>query len=102
MGKDKVCRRVLGAHSRSLSEIVTRHLRWFGHVLRIRVHHLSSNALFACAGQSCRKPLDHQVITWSRGIKLALVLASVLASHFRGWGPRDEHCCWLETLERHG
>lgn len=38
-------------------------------------------------------------MTWRRGMKkLASILALIDASRLRGWGWRNEDCCWLDTL----
>ena len=100
MSNDEVRRRVLGAESRPLTEVIALHrLRWLGHVLRMPAHRVPIRALFARAGQGWKKRRGGQVMTWRRGMKsLASPLASVGAARLPGWGPRDEDCRWLETL----
>ncbi|VDP84560.1 unnamed protein product [Echinostoma caproni] len=100
VSNDEVVLRVLGADSRSLTEVIALHrFQWLGHVLRMPAHRLHFRALFAFAGQGRKKRRGVQTMTWRRCMKkLASALASVGAARLPGWGPKDEDCRWLETL----
>lgn len=73
---EEVLRRVFHSETRLVNEIIAlRCIWWLGHVLHVPAHCLYFRALFAR--------------------KLGLeVLASVSASCFRSWGPKEEDCCW--------
>ncbi|KER33476.1 hypothetical protein T265_12586, partial [Opisthorchis viverrini] len=41
-----------------------------------------------------------QPLTWKRSTKeITKRLGAVGATRLPGWGPRDPHCAWLETLQ---
>ncbi|KER20505.1 hypothetical protein T265_10955 [Opisthorchis viverrini] len=41
-----------------------------------------------------------QPLTWQRSMKeITRRLGAVGATRLPGWGPRDPHCAWLETLQ---
>ncbi|KER19595.1 hypothetical protein T265_11679 [Opisthorchis viverrini] len=47
-----------------------------------------------------RKQRGGQSLTWQRNMKkITKRLGAVGATRLPGWGPRDPHCAWLETLQ---
>ncbi|CAI2737955.1 unnamed protein product, partial [Dicrocoelium dendriticum] len=96
-----VRRRVLRNASISFNKLVLlRQLRWLGHVLRMAPEHLPRRALFALQGPGWRRPRGGQPSTWRQRMKsLTSCLAAVGSVRLPGWGPKDEECQWLSTLE---
>ncbi|KAG5442652.1 hypothetical protein CSKR_109496 [Clonorchis sinensis] len=47
-----------------------------------------------------RKQRGGQPLTWQKSMKeITKRLGAVGATRLPGWGPRDPHCAWLETLQ---
>ncbi|KER28918.1 LOW QUALITY PROTEIN: hypothetical protein T265_13500 [Opisthorchis viverrini] len=75
-------------------------LRWLGHVLRMPNHRLPKRVLFSMPNSEWRKQRGGQPLTWQRSMKeITKRLGAVGATRLPGWGPRDPHCAWLETLQ---
>jgi hypothetical protein len=96
-----VRKRVLGNESNSLEQqLKLIKLRWLGHVLRMSDHRLPRKVLFSIPNPCWKKARGGQAMTWQREMKAVTVkLSAVGASRLPGWGPRDSHCTWLETLQ---
>ncbi|KAG5453143.1 hypothetical protein CSKR_106970 [Clonorchis sinensis] len=75
-------------------------LLWLRHVLRMPDHRLPKRVLFSVPNSEWRKQRGGQPLTWKRGMKeITKRLGAVGATRLPGWGPRDLHCAWLETLK---
>ena len=100
MSNDEVRRRVLGADSRPLSELISLYrLRWLSHVLRMPARRLPQRALLALPGRGWKKRRGGQPMTWRRSVKkVSSVLARVGSSRLPGWGRKDDENRWLMTL----
>ena len=102
VSNESVRQRVLGTMgSQPLSEVISLHqLRWLGHVLRMPAHRLPRQALYAEPGLGWKKACGGQTLTWRRTMKaLTSRLASVGPCRLPGWGARDVHSRWLDTLK---
>ncbi|KER26806.1 hypothetical protein T265_06018 [Opisthorchis viverrini] len=86
---------------RQLDKCVQHHkLRRLRHGLRMPNHRFPKRVLFSIPNSNWRKQRDGQPLTWQRSMKeITKRLGAVGATRFPGWGPRDPHCAWLETLQ---
>lgn len=65
----------------------------------VPTHSLPFLELFALAREGWQKRHGGQYMNWCTGTKkLASVFAPMDTSRLHGWDPRDDGCCWLETL----
>ena len=99
---EAVRKRVLGCATGTSIEECVQHqkLRWLGHVLRMPNHRLPKRVLFSMPNSEWRKQRGGQPLTWQKGMKeITKRLGAVGATRLPGWGPRDPHCAWLETLQ---
>ncbi|CAH8623296.1 unnamed protein product, partial [Dicrocoelium dendriticum] len=101
VNSNDVRRRILGNASIPFNKLVLlRQLRWLGHVLRMAPERLPRRALFARQGPVWRRPCGCQPSTWRQHMKsLTSYLAAVGPLRLPGWGPKDEECQWINTLE---
>ncbi|CAH8560679.1 unnamed protein product [Dicrocoelium dendriticum] len=101
VNSNDVRRRILGNASISFNKLVLlRQLRWLGHVLRMAPERLPRRALFARQGPGWKRLRGGQPSTWRQHMKsLTSCLAAVGSVRLPGWGPKDEECQWLRTLE---
>ncbi|KER25644.1 hypothetical protein T265_06934 [Opisthorchis viverrini] len=53
--------------------------------------------LFSMPNSEWRKQRGGKPLTWQRSMKE--ITKRLGATHLPGWGPRDPHCAWLETLQ---
>ncbi|CAH8651266.1 unnamed protein product [Schistosoma intercalatum] len=74
-------------------------LRWLGHVLRMPEHRLPRRAMLTGVGDGWKTVRGGQTKTWHQCLKsLTSSLSHVGRCRLLGWGPRDYHNQWLETL----
>ena len=92
---------VLGPNSPGLDEVIKRHqLRWLGHVLRMPPERIPRLALLATPRRTWKKRRGGQPVTWKKNLKkLTAPLAAIGCARLPGWGPKDDECTWLATLE---
>ncbi|KER26958.1 hypothetical protein T265_05867 [Opisthorchis viverrini] len=98
---EAVRKRVFGCVTGTSIEECVQHqkLRWLGHVLRMPNHRLPKRVLFSMPNSEWRKQRGGQPMTWQRSMKeITKRLGAVGATRLPGWGSRDPHCAWLETL----
>ncbi|CAH8430260.1 unnamed protein product, partial [Dicrocoelium dendriticum] len=93
--------RILGNASIPFNKLVLlRQLRWLGHVQRMAPERLPCRALFARQGPGWRRPRSGQPSTCRQHMKsLTSCLSAVGSVRLPGWGPKDEECQRLCTLE---
>ncbi|KER27332.1 LOW QUALITY PROTEIN: hypothetical protein T265_13817 [Opisthorchis viverrini] len=99
---EAVRKRVFGCVTGTSIEECVQHqkLRWLGHVLRMPNHRLPKSVLFSMPNSEWRKQRGGQPLTWQRSMKeITKHLGAVGATRPPGWGPRDPHCAWLDTLQ---
>ncbi|KER31264.1 hypothetical protein T265_02455 [Opisthorchis viverrini] len=100
--KEAVRKRVFGCATGTSIEECVQHqkLLWSGHVLRMPNHRLPKRVLFSMPNPEWCKQRGGQPMTWQRSMKeMTKRLGAFGATRLPGWGPRDPHCAWLETLQ---